>query len=195
MPAAGSKMEAAFQYYLWNSKLCESFHLILHVAEVACRNTFNNALTARCGLQWYENPSLLGLLNDRYRSELISAVAEERSQHHERMTAHHIVSALTFGFWDHLATKRFDRLLWSAGVQRLFPYAPKATSRDDVHARIEAVRRWRNRIAHHRCIFDKSPMRRHTEALELVGWICPDTRAWVAAESVVPAVLALRPKK
>lgn len=194
MPASNGRIELAFQYYLWNSKLCESFNLVIQIAEVTCRNTFNNTLIARCGPKWFDGATVCNILSDRYRSELSLAVNEEHRQHKECMTANHVVSALTFGFWDHLATKRFDRLLWSTGVQRLFPFAPRECSRDTIHSRIESVRRWRNRIAHHRCIFDKSPMKRHAEALELIGWICPDTRNWVASQSLLPATIALRPR-
>jgi hypothetical protein len=133
-------------------------------------------------------------LEDRFRAELAEAVGKERDQHGASLTPHHVVSALTFGFWEHLATKRFERYLWAKGIQYAFPNAPKGKTFEDLHALIESVRRWRNRIAHHRAIFDKGPSRKHQDALELIKWVCGDTATWVASVSKVPTALALRPK-
>ena len=194
LPAAQKDREVAFKFYLWNCTLCESFHLPLHFSEIVCRNAFHQGLLNRLGERWFENRVFLGLLDDRYVRELDDALRTERLQHGSALTAHHIVSALTFGFWEHLATKRFDRFLWAKGVQEIFPCAPKGTTRIDIHSLIESVRRWRNRIAHHRAIFDKGPMRKYQDALSLIKWICDDTGVWVASSSKVPVAISLRPK-
>lgn len=194
LPAAGGSQRRAFEYYTWNLLLCESFVSSLHYAEVVCRNSLNKGLIARAGDEWFDNATLRGILDQRFRGELDEAIFKERRQHRDRLTAHHVVSALTFGFWEHPATKRFERYLWARGIQPLFPAAPKGKTYEDLHALIESVRRWRNRIAHHRAIFDKGPMRKHQEALDLIGWCCPETSTYVASVSKVPAAIALRPK-
>jgi hypothetical protein len=194
-PAAKKDKIVAFRYYLWNCTLCESFHLPLHFSEIVCRNAFHQGLLRRIGNDWYKNTVLLGLLDKRFVDELCGAVGAEASQHGGAITGHHVVSALTFGFWEHLTTKRFDRFLWAKGVQEIFPCAPKGTTREDLHTLIESVRRWRNRIAHHRAIFDKGPMRKYQDTLALIKWVCGDTAAWVAASSKVPIAIALRPKQ
>jgi hypothetical protein len=63
-----------------------------------------------------------------------------------------------------------------------------------LHGLIESVRRWRNRIAHHQAIFDKGPVRKHNDALELIRWVCGDTGGWVAGSSEVPKAIAMRPR-
>lgn len=194
MPAARGDRQRAFQYYLWNLALCETFVSPLHFAEIVCRNALNNALLARAGDRWFDDQTFRNILDMRFRRELDEAVAKEQQQHGARMTAHHVVSALTFGFWEHLTTKRFERYLWARGIQSVFPCAPAGKTYEDVHTLIESVRRWRNRIAHHRAIFDKGPMRKHQEALDLIRWACADTSIWVASTSRVPVALALRPR-
>ncbi|WP_395696880.1 hypothetical protein [Methylocella sp.] len=193
MPAAENILESALRYYIWNCRLCEGFHPVLHYSEILCRNSFNRALIKRAGEQWYLNNTFRGILDDRNRDQLSSAISEEAKQHRDKMTAHHVVSALTFGFWDHLATKRFERFIWAKGIQAIFPNAPKTKTREDAHLLIESVRRWRNRIAHHRAIFDRGPTKKHGEALQLIEWVCPDTKAWVASISDIPAILQCRP--
>jgi hypothetical protein len=194
LPAANLDRKTAFSYYMWNSLLCENFHLSLHFAEIVCRNALHNGLTRRCGDEWYKERLLTTqLLDDRYRTDLKMAVESERKQHGSSMTPNHIVSALTFGFWEHLTTKRFERFLWAKGIANIFPNAPNTMTLDDLHTKIESVRRWRNRIAHHRAIFDKSPMRKHQDTLDLIHLACADTSKWVATVSRVPQALSLRP--
>ncbi|WP_156911877.1 Abi family protein [Kaistia adipata] len=193
MPAAGNRVDVSFSYYIWNCKLSESFHPVLHYAEIVCRNAFNRALIARAGDHWFRDNTFLAILDHRFRDDLQEAVASETKQHSDRLTAHHIVSALTFGFWEHLATKRFERYLWAKGVQPIFPCATKAVTREEIQLLIEGVRRWRNRIAHHRAIFDKGPARKHNDALELIGLVCGDTRDWVRSMSTTTGVIQGRP--
>ena len=194
MATAGQDSKVAFKYYLWNCTLCESFHLSLHFAEVVSRNAFHNGLLNRLGDTWYNNNTFRNILDMRFLKELNEAMAQEAYQHGQFMTAHHIVSALNFGFWEHLATKRFERLLWAKGIWTMFPNAPAKKTYEDLHTLVESVRRWRNRIAHHRAIFDKKPMGKHDDALELIKWVCIETGQWAASVSTVPAAIALRPK-
>jgi len=194
MPAAGQDEQTAFRYYLWNCHLSQSFHHTLHFAEIVSRNALARALARRCGAQWHDDIQFRQLLDPDFERELIACVRQETRQHRGAMTPNHVISALSFGFWNHLATKRFERYLWSHGVQAVFPNAPATKMRQDVHDLIESVRRWRNRIAHHRAIFDKSPMRKHQDALDLIKWACDDTGHWVSGVSRVPAAIALRPR-
>lgn len=194
MPAAGHEIHTAFQFYVWNCWLSEAFYISLHFAEILCRNAVQKSLAFKVGEEWFQHKTFINLLDGRFRSELAIAIADEQAAHGVRMTQHHVASALTFGFWEHLTTKRFDRLIWSRGISHNFLGAHFSTSRQALHDRIESVRRWRNRIAHHQAIFDKDPMKKHQEAIELIHWVCGVTGAWVSASSRVPAVLALRPK-
>lgn len=195
VPAVGGDQVAAFKFYMWNLVLCESFVPPLHYAEIVCRNALNRGLLHRAGACWFADKTFRGILDPRFLDELDDTLLKEGLQHGARFTAHHVVSSLTFGFWEHLATKRFERYLWARGVHPIFPGAPSGATYEDLHALIEAVRRWRNRIAHHRAIFDKGPMRKHQDAIELVKWACGDTSAYVAAASRVPVAISLRPSR
>jgi hypothetical protein len=193
MPSAGKDQERAFKYYLWNCLLCESFHLPLHFAEVLCRNALHEGLRKRFGDNWFGDRLFLSILDERFRNELTDVISVEAQDHGQAMTCHHVCSGLTFGFWEHLVTKRFDRILWAKGIRNVFPCAPKQATRQELHALIESVRRWRNRIAHHRAIFDRGPMRKYQDTLELIKWVCTDTGVWVASVSRVPEAITLRP--
>lgn len=179
--------------YTWNCNLAESFYPSLHYSEIVCRNAIHSALQHRKSDEWINDPTFRGLLSSRFLGQLDSAIAEETSQHGSNMTPHHIVSSLTFGFWEHLTIKRFERYLFPRGFQRAFPNAHYSLKLQDLHDTIEKVRRWRNRVAHHRALFDKGPTSMHHDAIKLIRWRCETTADFVQSISRVPQVINSRP--
>ena len=193
LPAAGGSQEYAFSLYLWNCALCEAFYLPLHVAEVTCRNAIHARLLNRLGEQWFDADLFHNIVSDRHGSDLNDVIDDERRVHGVLMTSHHLVSSLSFGFWQHLLTRRFERLLWPRGMKDFFPNLPNSMGRSEMYDRVEIVRKWRNRIAHHRAIFDQGPTKRYQETLQLVRWVSHDVSDWLTASSRVSAAIAIRP--
>ncbi|MFT4278120.1 MAG: Abi family protein [Rhodopseudomonas sp.] len=193
MPAAKNDKALAFKYYLWNCKISEAFYLPLHFCEILCRNAIHNQLLYRLGNEWHNHSSFKNLLDPSYRRELEEAVTDEHSQHGDDMTPHHVVSALHFGFWEHVTTKRFQRLVWHYGIHDNFPGAHFSKKREDLRGLIESARRWRNRIAHHNAVFDKAPTRKYQDAMDLIRWSCPTTHKWVLSVSEVQEAINSRP--
>lgn len=192
-PAAADGAVSTSDMYLWNCSLCEALYLPLHIAEITSRNAIHSALLYK-GDCWYENSTFRQLLEAHYRSELEKALADEREQHGGAVDAHHLVSALSMGFWQHMATVRFERFLFPRGIQKTFRHAPWKKKRQDLHDLIEGLRRWRNRIAHHNAIFDKGPAAKYQEALEIISWSSPELSRWVASRSRVSQVINERPR-
>ena len=192
-PAAKDGDVAREDVYLWNCDLSEAFHFALHMAEVTCRNSIHSALIFR-DPRWFENQTFLKLLDPVRQKDLNNAIHDETEQHGEVMDTHHLVSALSFGFWEHLTTKRFQRYLFPKGFQRVFKHAPWDAKLEDLHDLIESVRRWRNRIAHHNAIFDKGPSSKYQDALKLIAWSSPDLETWVATRCRVNQIINVRPK-
>ena len=65
--------------------------------------------------------------------------------------------------------------------------------RSDVADRMQRLHFLRNRIAHHEPIHRRNLARDHAQLLEPVGWMCSNSRDWIAATSRTPAVVAARP--
>jgi len=193
LAAAKGDRTLALRYYIWNVELCEAFYTPLHFAEVAVRNGILRAVVARFGIGWPSNPDFRKHLETRFVSDLDQAIAEERKQHVAAMTHEHIASALTFAFWDHLCTKRFRPLLWAKGIKPYFPHFEDNNDLYKLQAQIMSVRQWRNRIAHHKTVFDKSPTAKHNDILAILSWISPDLRAFVINISRVSQVIQRRP--
>lgn len=195
LPAAAGSREDAFRLYLWNCGLCEAFYLPLHFAEIAVRNAINGHLINRFGENWFENRALIGNMDPKRQAEFGELLDAERARHGDKMTCHHLVSEMSFGFWQHLLTKRFGRVVWAPGIKTAFPHLPNSMDRQEVHDRIETVRKWRNRIAHHKPIFDRGPSAKLQETLQLIHWVCHDVATWVTAATKVTVAIQLRPVK
>jgi hypothetical protein len=102
-----------------------------------------------------------------------------------------VVAELNFGFWCRLLGRRYDETLWRHALYGAFPHSDRR--RGAIVAAVEPTRLLRNRIAHHEPIYARDHAADQARALEIVGWICPTTRAWVDEKSRVPEVLLSRP--
>jgi hypothetical protein len=194
MISANNDRLLALKLYVWNANVCEAFYVPLKFAEVITRNAVLPTITAKYGQNWYLKRAFTGQLMPEPEAQLNRAIRDEAKQHGPAMTGAHVASGLNFGFWDHLTTKRYDHLLWKNGIHQSFPNAPPAAKREDLRNKIERVRLWRNRIAHYKSIFDKNPVQKHNEILELIGWVCQPTRDFVKTLSRVTKVIGDRPK-
>src|SRR6476660_2335323 len=95
-----------------------------------------------------------------------------------------IISSL--GFWIHLLTKSFEHVLWLQGMRRSFPKIDRHLTRADVHRKVDQLRFFRNRIAHHNAIFDRGPAAAYKNIQEIVSWVCADS-LWLMKELANPA--------
>ena len=100
-----------------------------------------------------------------------------------------IVAELKFAFWVGLVSAQYDNTLWRAALHRGFR-AQSGQKRSVVHVRLNAIRRFRNRVAHHEPIFHRPVDTLHAEVIEAIGWMCRDTKLWTCSLSRVPQVLA-----
>jgi len=99
-----------------------------------------------------------------------------------------IVAELKFGFWVGLLGPRYDSTIWRNHLYKAF-LARGGKKRGDVHSRLNALRRFRNRVAHHEPIYHRPLAALHQETIEAISWMCKDTSRWAEHHSRVPAVL------
>lgn len=192
--AANNDRHYALRLYVWNVRLCEAFYLPSQFAEVTIRNAIHGALAAKHGLNWETRGSFLCTLPDRLRKELEDVIRTERDAYGSAMTIDHIVSGLSFGFWLHLLTKNYDGVLWPAYFQQFFPNKPASTTRVDLYERLDRLRVFRNRLAHHKPIFDRSPKAEYNNLLEVVRWVCTDMHWFTTILSRVDQTISARPR-
>lgn len=182
----GGDLNGALSLYELNMRVSEAFYVPLQCLEVCMRNVIHSFMSAAYGAEWLTNPAAAPL-NDFSRSMINEAIREIDGT----PTAGKIVAALRFAFWVGLLAKQYDATLWRQALHRGFR-AEGAKKRAVVHGRTNAIRRFRNRVAHHEPIFHKPLDQTHAEVIEAIGWMCLDTRAWAEHHSRVLTVINSR---
>ncbi len=196
--ATEGDLDAAIGLYDWNIDVGAALYGDISRLEIVFRNAMDAALVAHgraCGWPqvWYRRPQLL---SDRMWTGAESA--RSRASRRGRGETHgQVVTELSFGFWRFLCTPHYLTSLWVPALAGAFPghhgEGGPWRVRANVEDRIQRLHFLRNRIAHHEPIHERDLARDHREILEVVGWICADSRAWVEAASRTPTILANRP--
>jgi hypothetical protein len=120
---------------------------------------------------------------------MIFEAVEELKKDRRGVSPGRVVAELKFGFWVGLLGPHYDATLWRKCLYPAF-LAAGGRPRKTVHGRFNAIRRFRNRIAHHEPIFHLQPIKTHQEIIEAIGWMCRHTAAWSLHHSRFPLVAA-----
>jgi len=179
LSATEQNLDKAILLYEENIRLSESFYTPLQCVEVCLRNSIHAQLTTTYGEEWYNNHQM-GLNQDSLNM-IIDAI-EELKKDRKLVTPGRVVAELKFAFWVGLMGPRYDATLWRKVLHRAF-LVGGGKPRSVVHSRFNAIRRFRNRIAHHEPIFQRPLLQLHNEIIEAIGWMCRETAAWTAFHS------------
>jgi hypothetical protein len=193
--AAGGDKHYALRLYVWNGRLCEAFYLPTQIAEVCVRNAIHRVIESHHGTDWYNRGGFLCTLPDRLKRELEEAIRDAAGRYGAAMTTNHIVAGLSFGFWVNLLTRRYEGVFWPNLYPLSFPNKPAAISRTDLYERVDRLRHFRNRIAHHKPIFDHSPKVEYLALLELIGWMCEETKWFTSMVGKVDQTISAKPRR
>lgn len=179
---AQGDVSTALVFYERNCRLSESFYTPLQCFEVCLRNALHTQLSGYYGVNWFRNggPPLALLAK-----EDIAKALKELEGEGGKVTAlpGAVVAELKLGFWVSLLNRRYDTSLWRQCLHLAFLPAARSRGRQPIHQRINVLRRFRNRVAHHEPIFHLDLDRMHREIIETIGWMCPDTSRWAASLS------------
>lgn len=158
------------------------------------RNAVHKALVSQFGNQWHQRGAFTCTLPGRLADELEKVIRDERAAHGLLITNDQIVSGLSFGFWSHMFTRNYDGLLWPKHFNSCFPNKPRNISRQGCHDKAERIRLTRNRIAHHKPIFDKQPNAEYNNALDMIAWVCEETAWLVKTTARISQTINMRPR-
>lgn len=187
LQASGSDLDLAIALYERNTRLAESFYTPLQALEICFRNHINDAMAAQFGEDWLIN----GAAPLKKGTQIsIGRAVSDLQQANVPLTQPALVAELSFGFWVSLLGPGYDATIWRQACFRAFRHNGKHLSRKVVHGRANALRRIRNRIAHHEPIFPGNLEGSHDEILEAIGWMCSLTAQWATHHSRFPAVFA-----
>ncbi len=164
-----SKSEA-YGTYVWNIALCESLYPALNCLEISLRNSIHAAAAEEFGIEdWLSRHLHLNEIEPLIR------VANSLRQGRRVVSVADLIANLTLGFWLSLFRSRYEQVLWPKLLEPVFPYWPKEQrTRRNVYARLDRIRRLRNRVFHHEPIWHwRDLAEQHGLILETIGWISP----------------------
>ncbi len=198
LEATDGDLEAAIGLYDWNIEAGVALYGDISRLEVVFRNAVDSALVAYGQARgwpqpWYGRQQLFTIRT----WDKIEVACHRASQHGGPDVHGQVIAELSFGIWRFLCTPHYLTSLWVPALVGAFPGHPDAGKprrvRADVEARMKRLHFLRNRIAHHEPIHERDLALDHRELLEVVGWICADSRAWIESASRTPTVLSSRP--
>ena len=174
-----------------------AFYGPLQVLEIVLRNAVHHELTKCYGAAWYDNPE--AGLDSKGRGQIATAKADV-VRGGRVPSPHRLLAAVSFGFWVPLLGSGgcidpdgpradYETTLWRPALRRAFPHR-RHLARKQAYDPLNALRKLRNRIAHHEPIFERNLRKEYQSILEVTGWILPEARTWVERHSRVPELLA-----
>ncbi|MBP1204266.1 hypothetical protein JOD97_002280 [Duganella sp. 1411] len=182
----------ALDIYVWNALVSSAFFSTLHIAEVVVRNAIAQALELKYGGNWPWNAGFERSLPKWSKVELQSAKRGVPFG-----STGKVIAELKFAFWCGLFTKAQDQHIWNAHLHTVFPFLPfpltVAAGRKMLYDDMEALRGFRNRIAHHEPIIAYPLAWFQNRIHRLVAVRCEKTAAWLSQWEVVSVALAARP--
>ena len=178
-------LNAALALYERNTRLSEAFYTPLQCVEICLRNVVNERMVDIYGGGWFPNGNA-PLRNAAHR--MIDDAYRETQHSGDPIPDGKVVAALKFAFWVSLLGRGYDATIWRRTVYKAFQ-SGGGRPRSKVHSRFNAIRRFRNRVAHHEPIFHRPLQQLHDEMIEAIDWMSPDTAAWSAHHSRLEEVL------
>ena len=171
----------ALEFYMWNTKMSQSFYPILQSWEVCFRNKMNIFLASRYGANWpYENAHFVRQLKHIDKARLEDArYRQERKRRVNPAPVGAIVADLSAGFWVSMLGKSYRLpFVWRTNIRIVFPN-DIALTRGDAHSISAQVLDLRNRIAHHEPIYHLPLEQIHRDATRLCGAMCVGTLGYI----------------
>lgn len=112
-----------------------------------------------------------------------------------------VIAELRFVFWVSLLTSGHQGRIWDDHLATAFPRLPGAdgspmqvaAARQVLHDEVDAIRKFRNRVAHHEPLLRARLDDELRRLVRVVGWRCPVTAAWLERQQEVNRLLVTRP--
>lgn len=186
----------AVRLHAWNAELSTAFWGPIAVLELAVRNSMHDAMRKNRADDWWNHSSLVRMAGREERA-ITHALDKLADANNYRPSADDVVASTAMGFWVGLLDVGvarhpeldYETALWQPRLKNAFPYRG-GLGRRQVHAKLNRVRVFRNRIAHHEPVYNKQPAVMRDLILECLGLIHPDLSDYVSQSHRIDTVLA-----
>lgn len=201
LAGAGGDEERALAVYEWNAQLGAALFRDLAHVEVALRNSYDAALSARWGGPGHwsaAGPVLFAPLYRRHGSGRVDINSKQRDALARAVVKAggpgvppgKVIAELMFGFWRYLSSAAHEKALW---VPYLYPAFRAGTDRRTVDAAVGRLHDVRNRVAHHEHLLGTDVAGRYADCVLITELISTDLARHLQATTHVPDLLGSRP--
>ncbi|WP_420369114.1 hypothetical protein [Curtobacterium sp. L1-20] len=189
------RSDLAARLYAWNTELATAFWGPVGCLEVFVRNAVHDALRRDRRDDWWNDPTVR--LLDRERRAIDDAVRTLRRRGELDPAPDRVVAATSLGLWVGLTDGgiprdpmwSYETTLWQPRIVHAFPGLGNVR-RKQLHRRLDEVRRFRNRLAHHEPVHEAPVERIRDDLVAIAGFIHSDAAALIAGAQRIDAVLA-----
>jgi hypothetical protein len=188
--------QRALALYEWNLLASAAVLHTTGIVEVIVRNALDLQLVHWTNRHqqgdWFE----VIPLDPRGRADVARAIRRSSRNPSAPIIHGKVVAELNFGFWRYLTARRYFSTLWLPALHEAFPFGPEnhRARQRAVHHNLEGLTLLRNRAAHHEPIHRRDLAGDLTRAIQTVSWINPLAGDWIECTSIIPGVLAERPR-
>lgn len=195
LQAKAHDVDGALELYEWNLKVSSTLIIPLQVLEVSIRNGVADAIETVHGSNWGFSRGFLLSLPDPRRSY---SPRKELDQLRQRLpTTGKIIADMKLMFWQKMFTAGHDNAIWNSHFRTSFPGTdPHKTIqqlRVEAYAELDAIRKLRNRIAHHEPIFARNIADEYARILKVIAWRSQVAADWVDKTQTVTQLLPQKP--
>jgi len=186
--------DLAARLYMWNIELSAAFWGPLSVMEVVLRNSIHNAMREGRRDDWWNTPHVR--LEEREAGSLKSTLDKLQRSGNSEPTSGDVVGSTNFGFWVGMlgagrarhALYDYETAFWQPRLKKAFPFRGQA-GRKQIHANFNAIRLFRNRVAHHEPIFIRDHARTRDLIIDCVALIDPSVAEFIEKTDRIQEVL------
>jgi len=196
---AGGDRRLALALHAWNAAVAGSLLPGIQIAEVTIRNIAVNRVISRYKKAWFTDQDFLRKLGSGKNKEDLnlstSAIKEKVNNASE--ISNYLTRDLNFGFWVNLFSKKFHDDLWKRDLWTYLPNVGHGKTIRDLHGEVDAVREFRNDIAHHKNIVTKqsprTPLERFNAVMGTLAELSPAAERYAREICLFPTVWAACP--
>jgi hypothetical protein len=136
-------------------------------------------------------------LLDRERFAISDTIGKLRRRGIDAPTPEQVVAATSFGLWVGLTDAglprdplfSYETALWQPRIQKAFPHLG-TVRRKELHRKLNGIRIFRNRLAHHEPIYAAPIPRILADMIEVAGYVHADAAALIEGAHRVESTVA-----